>query len=414
MKLLIKTLSLITSLVFISACTKAQPNDPPETMVSADTEVEPIIIGNKLRIYSEVLGEEKELYISLPPMYNQHVQSYPVVFALEAEYLFEATSTVARYMSSRSKMPESIIVGIANGEFDKRHEVGYKRWGGKPEAYIRFFKQELIPYLEENYRVNSHRTVIGLSPSTGFLFEVFSSHPGLFKAYLALSAHLEWDRIVGSDLFDEVISKNNDPNYPKSVFYFARAASDFPTFVNSEEKFNDALSRLENYTADRVKIKVDIMDEEEHYLMALAGLRSGFEAIYPNNIWRNPGWAGWDKEADYAQKYFINYYDELSSLYGFDIYPVENAHGYGFSLTGKVHSAKRFGTNQQVMELAKLGIDYYPNSAQLHMDLAEAYKKNGDITLALEAGEKAVELAYMYKSKNLQVFRQRLTELKGR
>ncbi|MTI26876.1 alpha/beta hydrolase, partial [Fulvivirga kasyanovii] len=400
-------------LIFESSCTHAQTENLPQAPHAENAKGEPIIIGNKFEIYSEVLGEEKELYISLPPKYNEHVQSYPIVFSLEAEYLFEVTNTVTQYMASRSKMPESIVVGIANGEFDKRHEAGYKRWGGKPEEYIRFFRHELIPYLEQNYRVNSHRTIIGLSPSTGFLFEVFHSQPDLFHSYLALSAHLEWDRVTGSSLFDEVISKNNDPNHPKTVFYMGRAASDFSTFVHSEEKFDDALLKLKNYTPDRVRIKVDVMDNEEHYLMSLAGLRSGFEAIYPDDVWRNPGWAGWDKTIDYAHEHFKTYYDKLSSIYGFDIYPVENAHGYGFSLTGKIHGAEKFGTNQQVIQLAKLGISYFPNSVQLHLRLAEAYKEDGNIPLAIETSQKARKLAKEFKPEDLQAFNKKVEEIEN-
>ncbi|WP_084050269.1 alpha/beta hydrolase [Aquimarina macrocephali] len=405
---LFKILVLAILMFLNSRCTEAQQSIPKDLQKETINSGEPIIIGQKFKIHSNVLGEEKEIYISLPHKYDERVHSYPVVYVLEAEFLFEAAGTITKYMAARSKMPQSIIIGLSNGEFEKRKELGYKKWNGIPEKYIEFFKKELIPYIDKSYRVNSHRTIIGLSPTNGFLFEAFLSEPNMFKGYIALSAHLEWNRKEGEELFDEILSKTNDPNYPKNTLYLGRADNDLIQHPNAKAAYTDAKQKLENIQTTNATIKLDILENEEHYLMSLAGIRNGFATIYPNSLWRNPGWMGWDKNENYAQNYYKKYYDKLSAIYGFDIYPVEDGHSYGYYLSGKAYAAKKWGTNKQVIDLLELGIGYYPNSANLHMLLAEAYQTKGDAKLASEIAKKALLLVEKYHPEELGAYKEQL------
>lgn len=408
---LIKFSGLIILIILNSTCTNAQNNQSlPSQQDYSDNDL--ITIGNKLKLHSKVLGEEKEIHVSLPHKYDERVHSYPVIFVLEAEFLFEPTSTITKFMAARSKMPQSIIIGLANGDFEKRHEVGLKKWGGKPDKYLEFFKTELIPYVEKNYRANAHRTIIGLSPSTGFLFEAFLFDPNIFKGYIALSTHLEWDRVDGVNLIDEIISKIEDSNYPKATLYLGRADSDLEQ-PSVKIAFDDASEKLRKSIPKNVTCKIDILENEEHYLMSLGGIREGFATIYPDSIWKNPGWIGWDKNVNYADSYYRKYFGELSNIYGFDIYPVEDGHSYGYHFSGKIYSAKRWGTNKQVIELAELGVEYYPNSASLHMSLAQAYKLEGKLDMALNTGEKAIKLATTYHVDELEWYKKKFEELKN-
>ena len=411
MKLVKLYLIVFPSFLFCK-CSSAQSESMKETNNDRTETESAISIGTKIKFNSAILGEEKELYISLPSRYEQHVQDYPVIFTFEAEYLFESTSTIAKYMAARSKMPESIVVSIANKEFSKRHEANYRRWGGKPEAYIDFFRNELIPFMEENYRAADHRTIIGLSPSSGFLYECFMRQPDTFDAYLALSAHLEWDRVEGTKLIDEIMSKNNAADFPKTIFYLSRAESDFSVFRGSREAYSQAKEKLESYRPNKVQIELDVFEGDEHYLMALNGIRYGFEALYPNTLWRNPGNAGgWDKNANYAKLLYEDYYDQLSDRYGFDIYPVEESHADGYSISGMVRSAEKWGTNKQVIDLAELGATYFPNSYRFQFALANAYAKEGRNELAEEKANKSLELATKFDRNVLENLKSELGNL---
>ncbi len=409
---LINFLTLIIFIIINSGCTEAQQSKSISNTVKKEriNHSERITIGEKFKIYSKVLGEEKEIYVSLPHKYEERVHDYPVVFVLEAEFLFEAASTVTKYMAARSKMPQSIIVGLANGTHEKRYDLNLKKWNGKLDEYLSFFNTELIPYIEKKYRANSHRTIIGLSPTNGFLFEAFLSKPNMFKGYIALSAHLEWNRTEDIKLFDEIISIANNSNYPKNALYLGRADSDLILHSSAKDAYVDAKQKLIDQKPINATINIDVLDNEEHYLMSLAGIRNGFATIYPDSLWRNPGWIGWDKDENYAINHYKTYYDKLSSIYGFDIYPVEDGHSYGYYLVGKAYSAKKWGTNKQLIDLLELGIGYYPNSANLHIMLAEAYYTKGDTKLASEIAKKAIKLAEKYHPEELEGYKKRLAQ----
>lgn len=403
--------TIITFIIaFNLSCVSGQEKSLINKLQSAEKN-ELISIGKKFTLHSRILGENKEMYISLPHKYEEHIQTYPVIFVLEAELLFESTHTITKFMSARSKMPESIVIGITNGEYKKRNEMGFKKWGARPDKYLSFLEKELIPYLETNYRVNQHRTIIGLSPTTGLLFEAFFEKPELFKGYIALSAHLEWDIIPNSTLIDKIISKIKEPNMSKTTLYLGRADSDLEDGQYIQKAFDDAINKL-NKEKSITNCKIDILENEEHYLMSIKGIRSGLSSIYSNSIWRNPGSIGWDKNKNYAKDYYKNYYDNLSSIYGFDIFPVEDGHAYGYYLTGMIYNANRWGTNKQVIDLAELGISYFPNSANLHIQLAEAYEKDGKLKKAYANAKKAIQLAKTFHYDDLNTYLERFKKLK--
>lgn len=403
----VKLLEGIFLFFFITSCSSAQTQEF-QNKIKPKNIGESIVIGEKIKIYSDVLGEEKEIYISLPPKYHERIHRYPVVFTVEAEFLFEATNTVTKYMAARSKMPQSIVVGIANGKYQKRNELSLPTQGGRVKDHLRFFKEELIPYIEKHYRVNSHRTIIGLSPSMGLPMEAFWSGDGLFKGYIVLSAHMEWQPEKDVRMVDKFIKTISDSKYPNSSIYLGRADSDLQESPHIKKAFSEAAEELKKIKKTNVTYKIDVLEGEEHYLMSIAGLRAGFELIYPNTKWRNPGW---DKNVKDYTSYINDYYDGLSADYGFDILPVEDGHAYGYSLTGLIYLHFKWRSNKETIALLNLSIGYYPNSANLHMLLAQALKKDNKVDLALQSAEKAIKLAQQYCPDQLENFKSKMKQL---
>ena len=133
----------------------------PTLSVNAQNQGDKIVIGESFSLYSEILNEDRSLFVSLPSNYNRNIHSYPVIIVMDAEYLFEITSSIVKIKSSRNEMPESIIVGIPNNT-GKRSDMalqlckndGQKFFGdhgGKSKDYLAFFRKELFPFLENNY-----------------------------------------------------------------------------------------------------------------------------------------------------------------------------------------------------------------------------------------------------------------------
>ncbi|HAS45700.1 MAG TPA: hypothetical protein DCS93_34780 [Microscillaceae bacterium] len=398
---------LFSLLVFAQvSCTQAQQPGLVEKPANT-TSRESIVVGQKLKLYSKVLGEEKELYLALPPKYQEQVQTYPVVLVLEAEYLFETTASTIKLLQDRSKMPQSIVVGLANGKRNKRNELAFSTHGGKPKAYLQFIKDELIPYIEENYRANAHRTIIGLSPTNGLLFEAFWSAPQVFKGYIALSTHWEWPPAKGVTMVDKFIQTITQPDYPAASIYMGTADGDMRY---SQQSYRNAIDKLNQKPATKVNYQVDLLKDEEHYAMAIVGIRRGFKLIYPHQEWDFPK----ASDSKHPVAHLKKHYTHLSQQYGFEVYPVEDSHTYSNCLSGMAYNFARWKhkyTNTQTIALLELSIGYYPNSANLHKMLAEAYQRGGQKKMATQKAQKAIKLAAKYYPDELKHYKQQLEKI---
>ncbi len=62
--------------------------------------------------------------------------------------------------------------------------------GGGADNFVRFFKTELIPYINKNYKVEPFKVLIGHSYGGVFAMHALISDPELFDAYIAIDPKL--------------------------------------------------------------------------------------------------------------------------------------------------------------------------------------------------------------------------------
>ena len=73
---------------------------------------------------SNILDQSRRLKIQLPRNYEENTEKvYPIVVVLDANYLFEPVAGNVDYFSYWEDMPESIVVGIMQG--DSRYDDCY-------------------------------------------------------------------------------------------------------------------------------------------------------------------------------------------------------------------------------------------------------------------------------------------------
>ena len=97
------------SLLFFSLIALAVSSKSSELISNGD-----VTVGGRYSLSSEILNEQRDILISLPESYQHSVHKYPVVFVLDAEFLFDLTRSISTIRAARNQMPESIIVGITN------------------------------------------------------------------------------------------------------------------------------------------------------------------------------------------------------------------------------------------------------------------------------------------------------------
>jgi Enterochelin esterase and related enzymes len=131
----------------------------------------------------------RPLRIFLPPGYNE-VLSYPVVFCQDGEdfFNFGRVATTATRLILDEGLEPFIIVGV---DVDKKLRTEeYAPDGSRHDAYLKFFAEELLPYIEEKYPVRrepEHRLLAGDSLGGTVCLHLALAYPQLFHRVLSLS-----------------------------------------------------------------------------------------------------------------------------------------------------------------------------------------------------------------------------------
>jgi len=155
-----------------------------------------IEIGKIIKINSKILNEDRTIFISLPTGYEQSNEKYPVIYILDGRANFAFSATIVDFLSRNQRMPRTIVVAIPNTDRDRdftpSHIITSKTSGGA-DKFLDFMKEELMPYIDNNYRTESYRTLFGHSLCGMFSIYNLFERPEMFNSFIAVSPYLMYD-----------------------------------------------------------------------------------------------------------------------------------------------------------------------------------------------------------------------------
>ncbi|MFA6979494.1 MAG: alpha/beta hydrolase-fold protein [Ignavibacteriaceae bacterium] len=349
-----------------------------------------ITIGEKITLTSNILFEERNLFVYLPESYNTTQNSYPVLYLLDAEDHFKYTAGFVQFLSRNNKMPETIIIGIPN-TFRNRDFLPEKVFNipgsGGADNFIGFLKEELIPYVDKKYRTQPHRILVGHSLCGMFCFYSMLKQPELFNALIAISP---W--VIAADNFllpytTSSLSKYKSLN--KSV-YFTAGSKEEENLLTTLEEYKIILRK---FAPDDLIWEYKIMEDEDHGSQVFMAIYDGLKMIYKD-------WNLSDTELKKGLDVILKHYSNLTSKYGYAILPPENIlNAVGYYFLGQQNF------NEAIAIFAK-NVSLYPQSANVYDSLGETYEKSGQQLLANQNYEKAYLIAKEINHPNLQIFKQ--------
>lgn len=132
---------------------------------------------------------ERSLRVYLPPGYNE-VLSYPVVYCQDGEdfFNFGRIATTANRIILDEGVEPFIIVGVDVNKQLRTSE--YSPDGERHHDYVRFFAEEMLPYIESKYPVRrepEQRLLAGDSLGGTVSFHLALTYPELFTRVMSLS-----------------------------------------------------------------------------------------------------------------------------------------------------------------------------------------------------------------------------------
>lgn len=151
-------------------------------------------VFDNLSLPSEILGMDRKYAIYLPPGYDHSERSYPVLYLLHGSgddqsgwiQFGEVQYIADKAIQDGTATPMVIIMPDAN-----TGQRGYTNDPGGKWQYEDFFFEELMPFVENKYRIRTekrYRAVAGLSMGGGGTFYYALHRPDLFSAACPLSA----------------------------------------------------------------------------------------------------------------------------------------------------------------------------------------------------------------------------------
>jgi len=257
--------------------------------VTAQPTGTPIVIGHEIRIQSKVLDEERSILISVPDSYKAVDTNYPVLYVLDGSAHFDYTSSMVDFLSSNDFIPEMIVVAVNNADrtrdmtppSEEPLEQQYRPNHGGAENFQRFFSDDLMPWVEENYRTHPYRVLIGHSFGGLFAIHTLTTNPDLFNAYIAISPSMQWNgqRLVGQA---ETFFKSKTELPVTLYMTVGNEAADLPGGIRK-------LSGVLESTAPTGFLwQFDRMPLETHNSVPHRSTYQGLEFVFANWTLRNP------------------------------------------------------------------------------------------------------------------------------
>ncbi|HSQ79121.1 MAG TPA: alpha/beta hydrolase-fold protein, partial [Candidatus Bathyarchaeia archaeon] len=180
--------TIVAATVLLTLCGAAAP-----------AQDEPISVGARIKLHSELLNEDRTILVSLPPGYAQGSSRYPVIYLLDGDTHFLQTVAAARFLADQGLAPDLIVAAVTNT--DRARDLTPAAAAPVPEfptaggadRFRRFLTTELRPYLEGRYRTEPYRILIGWSFGGLFAVHALFSEPASFDAFITASPSLWWD-----------------------------------------------------------------------------------------------------------------------------------------------------------------------------------------------------------------------------
>ena len=232
------------------------------------------------------------LYIALPASYHANpLRKYPVLYATDGYYRFTGLYGLYDQLVKDRVVPEFIIVGIGYaGEnqdyrFLRRRDLGPAPVEGTPGSghaaeFLGSLEQEIIPFVENNYRTDpTHRVLSGISFGGTFSLFTMLTKPELFSGYIAVSPDVSWNP---DWMFEYEAAFAKSGRKINARLFMTTAENEGPKYIASIRRFDE---RLKLHAYSGLEYRFRFIDDERHFsTFAEAtnrGLRFVFEPLAP-------------------------------------------------------------------------------------------------------------------------------------
>ncbi len=232
-------------------------------------------------IHSDILNEDRKCLLRLPENYDStHSEKYRVMILLDGSSHFEIASRDVGTLSSQHLIPDIIIVAIENVDRERdftitKLETVRENTMGGGRNFLNFIEQELIPFVDEQYRTRPFRILTGHSLGGLLAMNSYIDPNSLFNAYISLDPSIWWDK----EIMDEKVASISPASFEKKL-YIATANQDNRNVERNKNRHDRLYSLLVEKAGDSVNIKHETFNNENHRSVPTVAISEGLRFLF--------------------------------------------------------------------------------------------------------------------------------------
>ena len=258
-----------------------------------------------------MVNQDYLISVALPFHYGDFLEKrYPVIYVLDGNLYFGMVVDMVRAMNIRlsfcNELPDAIIVGIGyptSGSLAESHaQVMHHRMrdllpvmdegaeqfiqenfpvphhvdSGMADRFSQFIRQELIPWIESEYRAEpADRTLLGHSWGGLFALYMMFHQPRLFQRYVVVSPDLPFGNGVLLDYEQRCASQNADLRLRLYLAYGEPELNDYQLPF-----FKPFLNALEGRRYAGLKLTYQTFANCTHCAVVAPAYQAGLVAVF--------------------------------------------------------------------------------------------------------------------------------------
>lgn len=333
-------------------------------------------LATSFSLPSEILDEDQAVVVALPADYKDSEAHYPVLYLLDGMQNIRHVAGSAEILARTGHMPPIIIVGIESAnrmrDFTPSavQDVPYSGGGGR---FLAFISDELIPYIESNYRTHPFRILEGHSLGGLFTADVLLEKPDLFDAHIIMSPSLWWNKEEMTQKADTFFNTHREMD--KSVF-LSIGTEDGQGMRNELTRFVETIEKHQPVGLRWVHRE---MEGEGHMSAPLLINYFGLKFVFADMQLPEQLRSAYDNTA------FLAHESKIMNKYG----NAAKQSGESYITLGLgLLKEKKY---EEAITVFKRNVEAYPVFPPNYAWLADAYEQNGDHARALENYRLALE-----------------------
>ena len=381
---------LLLIVVFGEGCSSEKANAPDND----------IVIGKIDKVYSNILKEERSIWVYVPESDNfSSEQNFPVVYLLDGDAHFYSVMSIIQQLSEVNMnmvLPRMILVGITNTDRTRdltpTHvaidpelpDSNFFKTSGGGEKFTSFIENELIPHVDSLYPTTKYRILIGHSYGGLFCVNTLLNHTKLFNGYIAIDPSMNWDNKIIIKQAEKLLSEKD---FEGTSFFLSIANQSYSD--TDSIKGNAAAFELAKYLdankSNNLKYEWRYYKDDNHGSVPMISEYDGlrflldfYNARLQYSKFRDPSYD--------VDSFVVAHYFKVSRHMGYTVPPPEpfmNLLGYLFM------REKQYDKAHNILQT---NIKNFPSSFNVYDSMGELLMLQGDTIKSIENYEKSLNL----------------------